>query len=323
MAKKKNNKSKIYGLIAILLIASISIFWEKIKADNINNLVEQVTNSNEIIETAEKLNISEMPATANVEDNSSTVEGENVVIYYLDVGQADSILIQSNGKNMLIDAGTNDMGKTVIADLKKYGVGKIDYLIGTHPHEDHIGGMDDVINNFDIGTIYMPKVQTNTKTFEDVLDAISNKGLKVTTPEVGYKFMVGDASCEIMCCGKGKSNEVNNLNLSSIVIRMTYGKQSFLFMGDAETENETARDWPQTNVLKVGHHGSNTSTSKSFLEQVKPEIAIISVGKENKYGHPKQETLDKLKGITIYRTDENGTITITCDGEKNVITTEK
>lgn len=323
MAKKKNNKSKIYGLIAILLIASISIFEEKIKADNINNLVEQVTNSNEIIETAENLNISEMPATANVEDNSSTVERENVVIYYLDVGQADSILIQSNGKNMLIDAGTNDMGKTVIADLKKYGVGKIDYLIGTHPHEDHIGGMDDVINNFDIGTIYMPKVQTNTKTFEDVLDAISNKGLKVTTPEVGHKFMVGDASCEIMCCGKGESNEVNNLNLSSIVIRMTYGKQSFLFMGDAETENETARDWQQTNVLKVGHHGSNTSTSKKFLEQVKPEIAIISVGKENKYGHPKQETLDKLKGITIYRTDENGTITITCDGEKNVITTEK
>lgn len=323
MAKKRKNKSKIYGLIAILLIASISIFGEKIKADNINDLVEQVTNSNETVETAETLNTSEMPAMTNVEDNSSTMEGENIVIHYLDVEQADSILIQSNGKNMLIDAGTNDTGKTVIADLRKYGVKKIDYLIGTHPHEDHIGGMDDVINNFDIGTIYMPKVQTNTKTFEDVLDAISNKGLKVTTPEIGHKFMVGDASCEIMCCGKGESNEVNNLNLSSIVIRMTYGKQSFLFMGDAETENETARDWQQTNVLKVGHHGSNTSTSKKFLEQIKPEIAIISVGKENKYGHPKQETLDKLKGITIYRTNENGTITITCDGDKNVITTEK
>ena len=183
--------------------------------------------------------------------------------------------------------------------------------------------MDDVINSFDIDTIYMPKVQTNTKTFEDVLDAISNKGLKITSPEIGYKFMLGNATCEIMSCGNG--NETNNLNLSSIVIRMTYGEQSFLFMGDAEEENEAARSWPQTNVIKIGHHGSNTSTSQSFLNQVKPEVAIISVGVANKYGHPKQTTLDKLEIMQakIYRTDENGTITITCDGKNNIIETEK
>lgn len=253
------------------------------------------------------------------------IEGKNVVIRYLDVGQADSILIQSDGKNMLIDAGTNDMGKTVVEDLKEYNVQRIDYLIGTHPHEDHIGGMDDVINNFEIDSIYMPKVQNNTKTFEDVLDAISNNGLKITSPEVGYKFMLGNAICEIMSCGTGSSEEINDLNLSSIVIRMTYGEQSFLFMGDAEEENEKMRSWPQTNVLKVGHHGSNSSTSQEFLNQVKPQIAIIPVGKENKYGHPKQTTVDKLNNMQVemYRTDEKGTITITCDGKNNIIETEK
>lgn len=171
----------------------------------------------------------------------------------------------------------------------------------------------------------MPKVQNNTKTFEDVLDAISNKNLKITSPEVGYKFMLGNATCEIMNCGYDENAEANNLNLASIVIRMTYGEQSFLFMGDAETANEETRSWPQTNVIKIGHHGSNTSTSQKFLNQVKPQIAIISVGSANKYGHPKQSTLDKLEkmNIEIYRTDEKGTITIICDGKNNKIETEK
>ena len=128
-----------------------------------------------------------------------------------------------------------------------------------------------------------------------------------------------------MNCGTGTSEEINNLNLSSIVIRMSYGEQSFLFMADAEKENEAARKWPQTNVLKVGHHGSNTSSTQEFLDQVKPKIAIISTGIGNKYGHPKKETLDKLKkmDVRIYRTDENGTITLICDGKENKISVEK
>ena len=198
---------------------------------------------------------------------------------------------------MLIDAGTNDKGTTVVQNIKKLGINKIDYLIGTHPHEDHIGGLDNVINEFEIGTIYMPKIQTNTKTFEDVLDAISNKGLKVTSPNVGDTFAVGDINCEIMSCDPELAKENDNLNLSSIVVRATFKEQSYLFMGDAETENEKKRQWPQTNVLKVGHHGSNTSSSASFLKQVNPQIAIIQVGTENKYGHPKQVTLDKLNKL--------------------------
>ena len=287
MAKKKMKNFKvIYGLVVAIFIIATALFGEKI-------------NSNETF-----------------------AYGESVVVRYLDVGQTDSILVQSEGINMLIDAGTNSSGQTVVKDLEDLGVTKIDYLIGTHPHEDHIGGMDDIIKNFDIGIIYMPKIQTNTKTFEDVLDAVSEKGLKITSPKKGDEFEVGGARCEIMT---DRIEDTSNLNLSSIVIRMTYGTQSFLFMGDAEKENEETRQWPQTTVLKVGHHGSSTSSSTQFLNEVQPQISVISVGKDNKYGHPTKTTINKLEKIKtkIYRTDESGTITITSDGKKCIVTTEK
>lgn len=287
MAKKKMKNFKvIYGLVVAIFIIETALFGEKI-------------NSNETF-----------------------AYGESVVVRYLDVGQADSILVQSEGINMLIDAGTNSSGQTVVKDLEDLGVTKIDYLIGTHPHEDHIGGMDDIIKNFDIGIIYMPKIQTNTKTFEDVLDAVSEKDLKITSPKKGDEFEVGGARCEIMT---DRIEDTSNLNLSSIVIRMTYGTQSFLFMGDAEKENEETRQWPQTTVLKVGHHGSSTSSSTQFLNEVQPQISVISVGKDNKYGHPTKTTINKLEKIKtkIYRTDESGTITITSDGKKCIVTTEK
>ena len=161
----------------------------------------------------------------------------------------------------------------------------------------------------------MPKIQTNTKTFEDVLDAISNKNLKVTAPSKGDTFKIGEAKAEVMT---DSILDKENLNLSSITIRLEYGNNSFLFMGDAETENEKTRTWPKTDVLKVGHHGSNTSSSEDFLNQIKPTHSVIMAGKENSYGLPKQKILDRLKniGTQIYRTDENGTITMTSDGKE-------
>lgn len=256
------------------------------------------------------------------ESENIVLEGEDILqIHFFDVGQADSILLISNNETMLIDAGNNEDGELIVRNIKKLGIEKIDYVIGTHPHEDHIGGLDDVILNFEIGTIYMPKVQTNTKTFEDVLDAISSKNLSITTPNVGDKFMVGNAECEVMLAGTGTKEEQENLNLSSIVIRTTYKEQSYLFMGDSETQNEGSRSWEQTNVLKVGHHGSSTSSSKEFLNQVLPQIAIISVGKDNSYGHPHNEVIDKLEkiGTLIYRTDEKGNILLESDGKNNKI----
>ena len=186
---------------------------------------------------------------------------------------------------------------------------------GTHPHEDHIGGLDDVINNLEIENIYMPKIETTTKTFEDVLDAIHNKNLKVTAPTKGQTFKVGEANCEMMT---DSILDKENLNLSSIILRLEFGNTSFLFMGDAESKNEKTRQWPKTDVLKVGHHGSNTSTSENFLKQVSPQYAVIMAGKNNSYGLPKDKILERLKkkNVTIYRTDEKETIEMTSDGNK-------
>jgi competence protein ComEC len=302
MANKKSQKNTIIGSIItviILIILTITgndsqIFKSTTSATNDNV-------SSEVLDNLENVSIQ----TGN--DCISTIpQDNNLRVYCLDVGQGDSILITNNNKTMLIDASTNEMGSRVVKYLNDLGIKKIDYLVGTHPHEDHIGGLDNVIKNFDIGTIYMPNVVATTKTFEEVIDAISAKKLKVTSPKTGDKFTVGNAECEVMSI----RNDKDDYNNCSIVIKMDFNNVSYLFTGDAEESVESSRKWPHIDVLKVGHHGSNTSSSKNFLEQIKPEVALISVGQGNTYGHPTQATLKRLSniGAKIYRTDENGTI---------------
>lgn len=260
--------------------------------------------------------------SSKIEENKIDVEQfDGLKVYFIDVGQGDSIFIQSDEKTMLIDAGTNEAGPKIVNFLQEKGIEKIDYLIGTHPHEDHIGGLDDIILSFSIGTFYMPKVQTNTKTFEDVLDAAMEKGIAITSPKIEDTYQVGKANCKFLSSKIDKSN----LNLSSLVIHMTYEGQSFLFMGDAEKENEQAKFWPQVDVLKIGHHGSKTSSSRDFLKQTNPQIAIISLGKDNIYHHPSQEVIERLEQINtqIYRTDVSGTILLLCDGKNILIEKEK
>ena len=302
MANKKSQKNTIIGSIItviILIILTITgndsqIFKSTTSATNDNV-------SSEVLDNLENVSIQ----TGN--DCISTIpQDNNLRVYCLDVGQGDSILITNNNKTMLIDASTNEMGSRVVKYLNDLGIKKIDYLVGTHPHEDHIGGLDNVIKNFDIGTIYMPNVVATTKTFEEVIDAISAKKLNVTSPKTGDKFTVGNAECEVMSI----RNDKDDYNNCSIVIKMDFNNVSYLFTGDAEESVESSRKWPHIDVLKVGHHGSNTSSSKNFLEQIKPEVALISVGQGNTYGHPTQATLKRLSniGAKIYRTDENGTI---------------
>lgn len=244
-----------------------------------------------------------------------------LTVHFIDVGQGDSILVQlPTGQNMLVDAGTNASTNTVVNYLKKTRVKKIDYLVGTHPHEDHIGGMDAVVNTFDIGKIYMPKATANTKTFRDVLAAIKDKGLTITTARAGVDMLEdGNLSVKIMApCG----TKYEDLNNYSAVIKVKYGDVAFLLMGDAEALSESeilaSKADVKTQVLKVGHHGSNSSTSDAFLKAVAPQHAVISVGANNDYHHPHGVTLEKLRKakVQILRTDEMGTIIFFTDGKE-------
>ncbi|MGB9804515.1 ComEC/Rec2 family competence protein [Desulfofundulus sp.] len=259
-------------------------------------------------------------------NRENDLPGKVLKVHFLDVGQADSILVQfPDGRNMLVDAGKNDDGPRVVSYLKRQGIEKIDYLVGTHPHEDHIGGMDKVIRTFEIGRVYMPRATTTTRSFKDVLLAVKNKGLKINTARAGVTILdQGNLRAYFVApC----SSDYEDLNDWSAVTRIEYGATAFLLTGDAGARSEAEMLASGANlradVLKVGHHGSHRSTTTAFLKAVAPEYAVISVGKDNDYGHPHRETLVRLAeaGVKVYRTDRDGTIVFTSDGKN--ITVEK
>lgn len=251
-------------------------------------------------------------------DNTNFVNS-NLIVSYLDVGQADSILIENNNEYMLIDAGNNNDGELLVKYFKEKEINEFKYVVGTHPHEDHIGGMDDIINNFDVGTIYIPDAITTTKTFLDVLDAIDNKDKTYKVPKINETFMLGEALITVLYTG----NDVRDLNNTSIVLRLDFGNTSYLFTGDATDKSEEILLNNNANidvdVLKVGHHGSKYSTTNNFLNKVSPKYAIISVGKDNNYNHPEDIILKRLNdtNIEVHRTDLEGTIIVSSDG-KNI-----
>ena len=242
-------------------------------------------------------------------------EGE-LRVSFIDVGQGDSEFIElPNGETLLIDAGTNETGADVVNYIESLGYSSIDYVVGTHPHEDHIGGLDDVIRTFDVESVYMPKVTADTKTFEDVLDAVAEKGLSINTAKAGVSIVDGeDLSVKMLA---PVLDEYDNTNDYSAVIKVVYGDTSFLFTGDAEEYAESLITGDvSADVLKVGHHGSSTSTGEAFLQRVSPSYAVISCGLGNSYGHPHTETIEKLGGIPVFRTDEMGTVVATSDGKE-------
>ena len=273
--------------------------------------------------------LTDSPAsTAGYPDTAGPADGKDasVTVHFIDVGQGDSIFIQSGSESMLIDAGTNESGPVVTQYLNSLGITQLDWVIGTHPHEDHIGGLDDVIEAFDTDRIMMPPKEHTTKTFEDVLDAVEAKGLSLTMPEAGDTYSLG--SCEFTILGP-VSDYGDELNDWSIVLRLDCGDTSFLFTGDAEKTAEAdilSQDLPvKATLLKAGHHGSDTSTSDDFLAAVAPEFIVISAGLDNDYGHPHQSTLDKLAkaGTEVYRTDLSGTVIVSSDGTALSFKTEK
>ena len=243
-----------------------------------------------------------------------------------DVGQSDCVLVQTSTHAMLIDAGNIGQDDLILGYLSAAGVTRLDYLVSTHPHADHIGAMAAVILAIDVDTLLMPDATNNTRVFERMLDAIEARDVSVTIPEPGQRFMLGDARITVLA---PNSERYRDLNDTSLVLRVEYGATAFLLTGDAETLSETeqlnARRTLRADVLKVGHHGSSTSTDAAYLEAVSPRYAVISCGAGNTYGHPHGEVLARLseRQVAVLRTDLNGTVTFLTDGTTITVRTER
>ena len=283
---KRRTKKKIITLIILLILLGISYYL-----DNYDYKYRKLINK--------KVEVT----TTNV-----------LKVYYLNVGQADSILLSDDGHYMLIDAGNDNDGYKLVKYFKSLGIDRFDYVIGTHGHEDHIGGMDKIINNFKIDHFYMPNVLVNTMNFEEILDSLKNNNIKFETPSIDQEFSFSNTKCKILYIG----NEGEDLNSSSIINKCTYFNNSFMFTGDATnaSERKTLDKDVKSDVLKFGHHGSQYSSSNEFLQKVRPTYGILSVGKDNIYGFPKKVTMNKIRyyNIEVFRTDLNGTIIATSDG---------
>lgn len=219
---------------------------------------------------------------------------------------------------MLIDAGNNEDGPLLADYLEEQGITNIDVLIGTHPHEDHIGGMDNILRAFSVDRFILPDVISTTETFTSVLDAAEEQNLKIITAEEGMRWNLEGAVCEILCCEAVHEEELNEW---SVVIRLVFGNTSFLFTGDGEAVNERRLLESGKNlsadILKSPHHGSATSSTKTFLQEISPKTVIISVGADNDYGHPDDDVLRRYEeiGAKVYRTDLQGTILVESDGK--------
>ncbi len=264
------------------------------------------------------MNIGQNSAPQNV------VNTGEMTVTFIDVGQGDSAFIElPGGKTILIDAGVSDSADKIYSVISSKGYKKIDIVVATHPHADHIGAMKDIISWFEIGDIYMPRVSTNTKTYEKLLEEIASQGLKIKTAKAGVTI------CEGVDMIAPVSDEYEDLNDYSAVIRIVNGNNVFLFMGDAETESENeimnAGYDVRADVIKVGHHGSSTSSGKKFVSSVGAKYAVFSLGEGNSYNHPHKSVVDRWEasGARILRTDKQGDIIFISDGTDINVKCEK
>lgn len=251
---------------------------------------------------------------------------ENLLVYFLDDGQADAAILQCGDEVMMIDGGESSDSSLIYSYLTKtLGITHIDYMIATHPHIDHIGGLSGALNACSVGVVYSPVRSYDSKQFSSLVKYVQKQGRELTVPEIGDSFAFGDAQVQFLSPMK----EYSNINDCSIVVRITHGNNTFLFTGDAEWDAEhdmvdSGYDLSAT-VLKVGHHGSDTSSSYVFLREVMPKYAVISCGEGNSYGHPTEAVLSRLRdvGAQVFRTDLQGDVVFVSDGTALSFGTEK
>lgn len=258
------------------------------------------------------------PITTPPEDSSFEV-------HYIDVGQADSALVLCDGEAMLIDGGNAADSNLIYAYLKKHAVDHLAYIICTHAHEDHVGGLSGALNYATVDVALCPVTSYDSKAFNNFVTYLGKQDVSITVPTAGSSFSLGSATVNVL----GPINPSDEPNNTSIVLRIVYGNTSFLFTGDAERDEEqdilNAGYTLKSTVLKVGHHGSDTSTSYPFLREIMPEVGIISVGQGNSYGHPTEDTLSRLRDadVKVYRTDMQGDIVVTSDGKAVTVVPSK
>ena len=308
----KNRSRRIGSLLLtfFLLLASASV----------------LSNSGYTAQNIPSIQAAEHTASVSQSVNSSSREQKELLtVTFLDVGQGDAAVLQCGGQSMMIDGGKAKASSYIYSWLKKNQISHLDVMVATHTDADHIGGLSGALNYAKVGTAYCPVTSGTTKTFQSFVKYLKKQGKSITVPKAGDEFSLGSAQVRIL----GPTDPQAEGNNSSIVLKVTFGDTSFLFTGDAEREEEqelleSGYDLEST-VLKVGHHGSDTSTSYLFLRTVNPQYAVISVGADNTYGHPTEAVLSRLRDADVktYRTDLQGTITAVSDGKKVTFQTER